>query len=66
MHLRVGCWLGKGHEGTLKGDVGGEYVGVYILKNHQLVHLRFVQITLGKLYFYMKKENNEISTDLQK
>lgn len=57
---------GKGHEGIFKDDVGGEHVGVYLLKIHQVVHLVFVQIAWGKLYFYMKKKNNEISVDLPK
>lgn len=58
-----GMLSGKGHEGTFKDDVGGEHVGVYLLKIHQVVHLMFVQIAWGKLYFYMKKKNNEISVD---
>lgn len=55
---------GKGHEGTCRGDVSG-CTHVYLLKSHQVVHLRFLQITLGKLYLYMKKKN-EIFIDLQK
>lgn len=47
---------GKGHEGTFKDNVGGEHVGVYLLKIHQVVHLIFVQIAWGKSYFYMKKK----------
>lgn len=39
-----GMLSGKGHEGTFKDDVGGEHMGVYLLKIHQVVHLMFVQI----------------------
>lgn len=37
-----GLLIGKGHEGSFRGDVDGEHIGVYILKNHQVVHLRSV------------------------
>lgn len=37
-----GLLIGKGHKGSFRGDVGGEHIGVYILKNHQVVHLRSV------------------------
>lgn len=42
------------------------WVCVYILKNHQVAHLRFFQIMFSKLYLYIKSKNNEISTDLPK
>lgn len=37
-----GMLIGKGHEGSFRGNVGDEHIGVYILKNHQVVLLRFV------------------------
>lgn len=37
-----GMLIGKGHEGTFRDGVGGEHMGMCILKNHQVVHLRFV------------------------
>ena len=39
---------------------------MYILKNHQVVYLRFVQISLGKLCLYIKKKKNEISIEIPK
>ena len=63
-----GCWLGGwwSYKDSARGDTGGEHMGVYMLENHQVVHLRFVQLTLGRLYLCMKKKNNDIFIDLQK
>lgn len=38
--MLIGMW----QERTFRGDRDGEHVGVYVLKNHQVVYLRFVQI----------------------
>ena len=60
------CLGGLGSSMRELWGVDGEHVGVYILKNHQVVYLRFVQISLGKLCLYIKKKKNEISIEIPK